>query len=137
MAFWLPRPPFGGRQMPCFRAYRSFLSSDFGAAEHVLQYFTIANKEQTFEMCGLPVAFYEHLCYNYYAEKTDSAFRKTIKNGSVKELALPYTCAGELAPTQRTSSAPQEPVYLFLRKEARGTLRLAVKYRQFVFSDTV
>lgn len=123
--------------MPCFRAYRSFLSSGFGAAGRGLEYFTTIDKEQPFDLAVLPVAFYEHLCYNYYAEKTDSAFRKTIKNGSVKELALPYTCAGEQAPTQRTSSAPQEPVYLFLRKEARGTLWFAVKYRRFVFSDTV
>lgn len=137
VAFWFPRSPFGDRQLPHFRAYRSFLSSGFGAAGRGLQYFTIANKEQPFDLAILPIASIEHLCYNYYAEKKDSAFEKTIKNGSVKELALPYTCAGELAPTQRTSSAPQEPVYLFLRKEARGTLRLAVKYRQFVFSDTV
>ena len=69
--------------MPCFRAYRSFLSSGFGAAGRGLQYFTIADKEQQFDLAILPVAFYEHLCYNYYAEKTDSAFEKTIKNGSV------------------------------------------------------
>lgn len=82
-AFCFPRPPFGGRQMPCFRAYRSYLSSGFGAAWRGLQYFTIANKEQLFDLAILPIASIEHLCYNYYAEKTDSAFEKTIKNGSV------------------------------------------------------
>lgn len=79
--------------MPCFRAYRSFLSSGFGTAEHVLQYFTIANKEQAFELCGLPVAFYEHLCYNYYAEKTDSAFEKNNKKTAVYRDGNPHTPA--------------------------------------------
>ena len=96
VAFCFPRPPFGGRQMPCFRAYRSFLSSGFGAAGRGLQHFTIADKEQPFDLAILPIASIEHLCYNgnhrrttvricynYYAEKTDSAFEKTIKNGSV------------------------------------------------------
>ena len=75
--------------MPCFRAYRSFLSSGFGAAGRGLQYFTIADKEQQFDLAILPVAFYEHLCYNYYAEKTDSAFRKTIKKRQCKGVGAP------------------------------------------------
>lgn len=138
VAFWLPCPPFGDRQLPHFRTYRSFLSSGFGAAGRGLEYFTTIDKEQAFDSAILPVAYYEHLCHNYYAEKTDSAFEKNNKKTAVYRSANSHTPAQvALAPTQRTSSAPQEPVYLFLRKEARGTLRFAVKYRRFVFSDTV
>ena len=51
------------------RAYRSFLSSGFGAAERGFEYFTTIGKEQPFDLAILPIASIEHLCYNYYAEK--------------------------------------------------------------------
>lgn len=76
VAFCFPRPPFGGCQIPCFRVYRSFLSSGFGAAGRGLQYFTIADKERAFDSAILPVAFYEHLCHNYYAEKQTLLLKK-------------------------------------------------------------
>lgn len=62
--------------MSCFRTYRSFLSSGFGAAGRGLEYLTTIGKEQPFDLAILPIASIEHLCYNYYAEKTDSALKK-------------------------------------------------------------
>lgn len=79
--------------MSCFCAYRSFLSSGFGAAWRGLEYFTTIGKEQPFDLAILPIAFYEHLCYNYYAEKTDSAFEKNNKKTAVYRSANSHTPA--------------------------------------------
>lgn len=87
--FLLSRLPFGDRQLPCFRTYRSFLSSGFGAAGRGLQYFTIADKEQPFDLAILPIASIEHLCYNYYVEKTDFAFEKNNKKRQCIGTAIP------------------------------------------------
>lgn len=110
VAFCFPRLPFGGRQMPCFRAYRSFLSSGFGAAGRGLEYFTTIGKEQPFNLAILPIASIEHLFYNYYAEKTDSAFEKTIKKRQCIGTAIPihlrrwsFTYTTDFVRTARTS----------------------------------
>lgn len=96
--------------MPCFRAYRSFLSSGFGAAGRGLEYFTTIGKEQPFDLAILPIASIEHLCYNYYAEKTDSAFEKTIKKRQCIGTAIPihlrrwsFTYTTDFVRTARTS----------------------------------
>ncbi len=92
-AFCFPRPPFGGRQMPCFHAYRSFLSSGFGAAGRGLQYFTIADEEQPFDLAILPIASIEHLYYNYYAEKQTLLLKKNNKKTAVYRDGNPHTPA--------------------------------------------